>query len=103
MMRHEYKPRAVLEIWTFYRNVAKKYRHAYDFDDMERNIRKAVLDGHLIENKLSRRKPTISRWQKQGYYMANTDKWYYAYTINGDTITIEDACHAQNMYEETNI
>jgi len=35
--------------------------------------------------------------------MANTDKWYYAYTINGDTITIEDACHAQNMYEETNI
>jgi hypothetical protein len=29
--------------------------------------------------------------------MANTDKWYYAYTIDGDTITVRDACHAQNM------
>ena len=26
-------------------------------------------------------------------------KWYYAYTIDGDTITIQDACHAQNMHE----
>ena len=24
---------------------------------------------------------------------------YYAYTIDGDTITIQDACHAQNMHE----
>lgn len=31
--------------------------------------------------------------------MANTDKWYYAYTIDGDTITVVDACHAQNMHE----
>ena len=30
----------------------------------------------------------------------NTDKWYFAYTIDGDTIFIEDACHAQNMHEE---
>ncbi len=33
-------------------------------------------------------------------YMANTDKWYYAYTLSGDTITIHDACHAQNMHED---
>lgn len=32
--------------------------------------------------------------------MANTDKWYYAYTLSGDTITIHDACHAQNMHED---
>ena len=32
--------------------------------------------------------------------MANTDKWYYAYTIDGDTIDIRDARHAQNMHEE---
>jgi hypothetical protein len=30
---------------------------------------------------------------------ANTDKWYYAYAIDNDTITIQDACHAQNMHE----
>ena len=24
-------------------------------------------------------------------------KWYFAYTIEGDTIFIQDACHAQNM------
>ena len=37
--------------------------------------------------------------QYKCYYMANTDKWYYAYTIEGDTITVVDACHAQNMHE----
>lgn len=42
-----------------------------------------------------RRKPTLERWK--GYHMANTDKWYFAYTIDGDTITIVDSCHAQNM------
>jgi len=41
--------------------------------------------------------PTIPRWI--GYHMANTDKWYFAYTIDDDTITIVDACHAQNMHE----
>jgi hypothetical protein len=35
----------------------------------------------------------------KGYYMANTDKWYYAYTIEGDTVTVVDACHAHNMHE----
>ena len=31
--------------------------------------------------------------------MANTDKWYFAYTFNGETVTVVDACHAQNMHE----
>ncbi len=31
--------------------------------------------------------------------MANTDKWYFAYRIEGETIYVEDACHAQNMHE----
>ncbi len=33
-------------------------------------------------------------------HMANTDKWYFAYTIEGNTIIIVDACHAQNMHED---
>lgn len=57
-----------------------------------------AIDGMLqIEKTLLRRKPTLSRWK--GYHMANTDKWYFAYTIDGDTITIVDACHAQNMHQ----
>ncbi|MBP5137313.1 MAG: hypothetical protein ILP23_08350 [Paludibacteraceae bacterium] len=40
---------------------------------------------------------TISRCA--GYHMANTDRWYYAYIIEGDTITVVDACHVQNMHE----
>ena len=31
--------------------------------------------------------------------MTNTDKWYFAYRIEGETIYVEDACHAQNMHE----
>ena len=33
-------------------------------------------------------------------FMANTDKWYYAYTFDGETVTVVDACHAQNMYDK---
>lgn len=39
---------------------------------------------HVIEVLLSRRKPTLKRWT--GYYMANTEKWYYAYTIESDLV-----------------
>ena len=28
-----------------------------------------------------------------------TDKWYYAYAIEGDTIIVVAACHKQNMHE----
>ena len=99
-MQYEYKRKALVRIWAFYRNVAKKYKHTYDFSDMERNIREAVLNGYSIEKTLHRRKVTLDRWQ--GYHMAHSGKWYYAYTIDGDTITIQDACHAQNMHEELN-
>ena len=98
-MLYVFKRKALLNIWRFYRNVARKYRQVYDEDDMERNIREAVFKGYSIEKTLLRRRPTLDRWQ--GYHMAHAGQWYYAYTINGDTITIEDACHAQNMYEDS--
>ena len=42
----------------------------------------------------------IIKPQWAGYHMANTDRWYFAYTIDGDTITVVDARHAQNMHED---
>lgn len=65
---------------------------------MEQNVQDAYDSIFMIEQSLLRREPTISRWK--GYYMANTEKWYYAYTLEGDTVTVVDACHAQNMHEE---
>ena len=35
-----------------------------------------------------------------GWHMAHAGTWYYAYTIDGDTVTIQDACHQQNMHED---
>lgn len=92
------KPRAARKIYTFYGNVAKKYRHTYDKNDYKRNVRDALTSVYDIERKLLRRTPTLKRWAK--YHMANTDKWYFAYTIDNDTIIIVDACHAQNMHEK---
>ena len=63
---------------------------------MHKNIDDAIDGIYKIERTLLRRIPTINRWQ--GYYMANTDKWYYAYKIEGDTVIVVDACHAQNMH-----
>ena len=96
---HEIKPRAIQKIRSFYWHVFKKYMYTYSYEDMLRNVNQAVNDMYLIETTLHRRKPTLTRWQNQGWHMANTDKWYYAYTIDDDTITIQDACHAQNMHE----
>lgn len=60
------------------------------------NIDEATM--RRINPGLTRRQPSLTRWSN--YHMANTDKWYFAYTIDDDTITIVDACHAQNMHEK---
>lgn len=100
----EYKywvnPQCYEKIYSFYYHVALKYKHTYSEELMHKNIDDAVDSMYQIEHTLSRRRPTIAKWEK--YHMANTDKWYFAYTIMGDMIIIEDACHAQNMYEDNN-
>ena len=96
--RYKVKPLARRKIRSFYNNVAKKYKHTYSRWLMHKNIDDAIDAMYQIENSLLRRKPTIERWKN--YHMANTDKWYFAYTIDGDTITIVDACHAQNMHNK---
>ena len=97
-MRYVIKKRCLSKINTFYRNVSKKYKHTYSEELMHQNVDDAVDAMFQIERTLFRREPTISQWT--GYHMANTDKWYFAYTIDGDTITVVDARHAQNMHEE---
>lgn len=94
-MIYAIKKRCISKIDTFYHNVAKKYKHTYSEELMHKNIDDAIDSMFQIEQSLLRREPTTERWK--GYHMANTDKWYFAYTIDGDTITIVDACHAQNM------
>ena len=98
-MRYVIKRRCHDSIEQFYRNVLKKYRHTYSIQLMQRNVLDATNGMYLIEKTLLRRKPTLTRWQEHGYHMAHSGKWYYAYTIDGDTITIQDACHEQNMHE----
>ena len=98
-MKYKAQKRCSKNIVKFYMNVSKKYKHTYSSVLMHKNIDDAIDSMFLIEKTLHRRKPTLTRWQNQGWHMANTDKWYYAYTIDGETITIQDACHAQNMHE----
>ena len=59
---------------------------------MHQNIDEAIDSMYEIEKTLLRRPPLLLRWA--GYYMANSDKWYYAYTFDGETVTVVDACHA---------
>ena len=96
-MKYIIKKRCVRKIDLFYRNVSRKYKHTYSEELMHKNADDAFDSISRIENGLLRRAPTVAHWQS--YYMANTDKWYFAYTIDGDTITVVDACHTQNMHE----
>ena len=95
--RYEVTPRASRKIWTFYRNVSKKYCHTFDTEDIVKNAQQAIRSMGQIEQTLLRRKPILQRWQ--GFHMAHAGKWYYAYSICEDVIIIEDACHDQNMHE----
>ena len=63
---------------------------------MYKNINQAVDDMYQIEQTLPRRRPTLDRWKN--WHMATNGRWYYAYSISNDIITIQDACHKQNMY-----
>ena len=96
-MKYVIRKRCGQQITSFYRNVAKKYKHTYSLELMEKNVHEAYDAMYQIEVTLARHKPTLMRWT--GYHMANTDKWYYAYKIEGDTVTVVDARHAQNMHE----
>ena len=51
-----------------------------------------------IEIDLFRRVPILDRWK--GKHMAHSGTWYYAYTVDGDVITVHDACHQQNMHNK---
>lgn len=105
-MNYIVKKKASDKIRRFYQNVSKKYKNTYSHSQMLQNMNDA-LDAILsIENGLIRRTPTIKRWE--GLYMAtysvkNKSRWNFAYRIDGDTIYVEDACHAQNMKEDINI
>ena len=98
-MQYKYhiKLLAVQKIRSFYRNVLLKYPNTFSYDDMLRYINDTVDDIYGIEHSLLRRQPTIKRWQN--WHMAHASNWYYAYSIDGDTIIIHDACHQQNMHD----
>ena len=98
-MKYIIRQQCQRNIVRFYRHVALKYRHTYSEEQMLKNIEQAVDAMFLIEKTILHRKPTLRRWQQEGWYMAHAGKWYYAYSITEDTITIEDACHEQNMDE----
>ena len=96
-MKYVIRKRCAQKITTFYRNVSKKYKHTYSLELMEKNVNDAYDSIFQIEKTLQRREPMMTRWKD--YHMANTDKWYFAYLIDGDTITVIDACHAQNIHD----
>lgn len=83
------------KINSFYHNVAEKYKNVYSEEMMHTNIDAAIDSMYQIENGLLRRTPSINRWK--GYYMANTDKWYFAYVFKNNTIYIIDAEYSANM------
>ena len=96
-MKHVIRKRCVHKINSFYQNVSRKYKNTYSEEMMHKNADEAFDAIYQIEISLLRRVPTIARWKD--YHMTNTDKWYYAYKIEGDTVTVVDACHAQNMHD----
>ncbi len=89
------------KVLDFYTNVAKKYKHVYSYEDIQRDYGNAIFSIKKIENGLLRRSPSIKAWRDRGLYMATSKdgRWNYAYRIDGDTVYVEDACHGRNIHE----
>ena len=96
-------PTVYNEINDFYLNMHRKFRNSWGIEEIHNLIDNAVDSIYEIEDGLQRREPTISRWN--GLFMATSrdKKWNFAYRIEGETIYLEDACHAQNMHESKNV
>ena len=77
-MKYVIKPRAARKIYTFYGNVAKKYRHTYDKADYKRNVHDALMSIYNIEGTFLRREPKLKRWAK---YLTNILQIYLS-TLN---------------------
>ncbi len=56
-----------------------------------------MIEYRYIIKSFAQRKIRSFYYNVSKKYRHTYSKWYFAYTIDGDTITIVDACHAQNM------
>ena len=68
-MKYIIKPRASRNIYTFYQNVAKKYLHTYDKDDLKRNVYDALQSITPLARALAPSRPrslVASRPQPRG-------------------------------------
>ncbi|MBR1683061.1 MAG: hypothetical protein IJ700_08830 [Bacteroidaceae bacterium] len=69
-MNYVIKDRCIRNIASFYHYVAQKYSHTYSAQMMHKNLDDAMDAMFLIEQSLLRRRPTLRRWQEQGWHMA---------------------------------
>ena len=51
--KYFYTKRTAAKIRSFYRNVAKKYRYTYLYEDMERNVRDAFFAIYVLPQIIS--------------------------------------------------
>ena len=66
-MNYIISTQAVLRITSFYNNVAKKYRHTYDYSLMHRNIDETMNSIYRIENRYFKIKTNIKQMEQVLY------------------------------------
>ena len=63
--KYLYTKRTAAKIRSFYKNVAKKYRHTYSYEDMERNVRDAP-GGFVLSVWFHSKQPPKKIWNVPG-------------------------------------
>lgn len=100
-MIYEIGVKAIQSIENFYHNVAKKYRNTYDYNLMSKNIDDTIDSIYSIKLDSKSIEPNwgLAKYSQYGCRMIHIKRWYFVYIIEGDSIVVIDACHAQNMHE----
>ena len=96
----EIQPKVLEAIDSFYYNMWQKYKHSWGEEEIVKLISDTYDEAYKIKEITIHRNATKNEWQN--LFMANIDKWNFAYKIENNTIYVEDACHSQNMHEAIN-
>jgi hypothetical protein len=95
--------KALDKIYTFYLNVAKKYKYTWSMEDSIMRIDKVSQEAYKVGTELAKRRPGfIRRWIGYSVDYSKATGWYFAYKIEDGVIYVEDAENYRNMYDLEN-
>lgn len=93
-------------ITLYYERLYGLTKRKYTKTQANQHIRNALMIMNQTYDESQLRKPTISRWKKDGWYEIYFKNWHFAVTVQYDlfgncTAMVLDCCHDKDYHNDT--